>query len=277
MLQLQNSVITAVLLVVVIMLMVLGGRASLFIGIAIPASLAGIRPHLAGSPSTSWSCSPHPGGRDARRRRDHRFGIRRAPHGRGVEPRQAYSLAAKRMAGPVIAATATRIAAFSPLLFWPGIVGEFMKYMPLTSSPPCRPRSLLPCSSPRRSAPCSAAPAMTTSRRDNKRRDRGLYMRTSLALIHPVIALGMTLLLLVAVIMPMGNSATGRVFPHIEPDFGLVQVRPAATCRSTKRTSSFTLSSSGPPQKEIATVYARSGEGQRVRTRSPRIPSALSS
>ena len=41
--ELQNSVITAVLLVVVIMLIVLGGRASLFIGIAIPASfLAGI-------------------------------------------------------------------------------------------------------------------------------------------------------------------------------------------------------------------------------------------
>jgi hypothetical protein len=26
----------------------------------------------------------------------------------------------------------TRVAAFSPLLFWPGIVGEFMKYMPIT-------------------------------------------------------------------------------------------------------------------------------------------------
>ena len=49
-----------------------------------------------------------------------------------MEPRDAYSLAAKRMAGPVIAATATRVAAFSPLLFWPGIVGEFMKYLPLT-------------------------------------------------------------------------------------------------------------------------------------------------
>jgi multidrug efflux pump len=41
--ELQNSVITAVLLVFVIMLVVLGGRASLFIGIAIPASfLTGI-------------------------------------------------------------------------------------------------------------------------------------------------------------------------------------------------------------------------------------------
>jgi multidrug efflux pump len=36
------------------------------------------------------------------------------------------------MAGPVVAATLTRVAAFSPLLFWPGIVGEFMKYMPIT-------------------------------------------------------------------------------------------------------------------------------------------------
>ena len=41
--ELQNSVITAVLLVVIIMLLALGGRASIFIGIAIPASfLAGI-------------------------------------------------------------------------------------------------------------------------------------------------------------------------------------------------------------------------------------------
>ena len=50
----------------------------------------------------------------------------------GMLPREAYSLAAKRMAGPVTAATLTRVAAFSPLLFWPGVVGEFMKYMPIT-------------------------------------------------------------------------------------------------------------------------------------------------
>ena len=36
------------------------------------------------------------------------------------------------MSGPVVAATLTRIAAFSPLLFWPGIVGQFMRYMPIT-------------------------------------------------------------------------------------------------------------------------------------------------
>ena len=50
----------------------------------------------------------------------------------GMKPREAYAFAAHRMSGPVIAATLTRIAAFSPLLFWPGIVGQFMGYLPLT-------------------------------------------------------------------------------------------------------------------------------------------------
>ena len=33
---------------------------------------------------------------------------------------------------PVIAGTCTTLAAFAPLLFWPGVVGEFMKYLPIT-------------------------------------------------------------------------------------------------------------------------------------------------
>jgi multidrug efflux pump len=45
------------------------------------------------------------------------FAERRMADGMGREA--AYSLAARRMAGPVISATATRVAAFSPLMFWP--------------------------------------------------------------------------------------------------------------------------------------------------------------
>lgn len=45
---------------------------------------------------------------------------------------QAYKLAARQMAMPIIASTATTLAAFLPLLFWPGVVGEFMKYLPIT-------------------------------------------------------------------------------------------------------------------------------------------------
>ncbi len=33
---------------------------------------------------------------------------------------------------PIIASTATTLCAFGPMLFWPGIMGEFMKYLPVT-------------------------------------------------------------------------------------------------------------------------------------------------
>lgn len=36
------------------------------------------------------------------------------------------------VAMPVVAATLTTLAAFAPLLFWPGVTGEFMKFLPIT-------------------------------------------------------------------------------------------------------------------------------------------------
>ena len=50
----------------------------------------------------------------------------------GASPAEAYPAAASRMAWPIIASTITTLVVFMPLLFWPGTVGEFMKYMPMT-------------------------------------------------------------------------------------------------------------------------------------------------
>lgn len=50
----------------------------------------------------------------------------------GQPPKQAWANAAGRMAWPIIASTATTIVVFMPLLFWPGVVGQFMKYLPAT-------------------------------------------------------------------------------------------------------------------------------------------------
>jgi len=50
----------------------------------------------------------------------------------GLSNREAYLVAVKRMAIPVIASTGTTLAAFLPLLFWPGVAGEFMSYLPIT-------------------------------------------------------------------------------------------------------------------------------------------------
>ena len=81
---LQNSVITGVLLVAVIILFALGFRASLFIGIAIPASfLAGVLGLQLAGPDRQHrgAVLADPRGRHAGRRRHHRVGVRRAAHG----------------------------------------------------------------------------------------------------------------------------------------------------------------------------------------------------
>ena len=43
-----------------------------------------------------------------------------------------FHLAARKMTRPVIASTLTTLAAFFPLIFWPGVAGEFMFYLPIT-------------------------------------------------------------------------------------------------------------------------------------------------
>ena len=50
----------------------------------------------------------------------------------GESPKAAYAAAATRMAWPVIASAATTLVVFLPLLAWPGVMGQFMKYLPAT-------------------------------------------------------------------------------------------------------------------------------------------------
>lgn len=50
----------------------------------------------------------------------------------GLPSREAYQLSVKRMLWPVVASTATTLAAFLPIMFWPGVAGEFMRYLPVT-------------------------------------------------------------------------------------------------------------------------------------------------
>ncbi|MCA8868831.1 MAG: efflux RND transporter permease subunit [Rhodobacteraceae bacterium] len=49
----------------------------------------------------------------------------------GVSRKKAFILSARKMFVPVVSATATTLGAFVPLLFWPGIIGKFMSYLPI--------------------------------------------------------------------------------------------------------------------------------------------------
>ena len=50
----------------------------------------------------------------------------------GMDAHAAYRDAVKRMFWPIMASTATTLAAFLPIMFWPGVAGQFMSYLPIT-------------------------------------------------------------------------------------------------------------------------------------------------
>ncbi len=134
-LSLQNNVLSAVLLVMIVIIGVLGLRSGLLVGVAIPGSfltgvlvlyLLGVTVNVVVLFSLILSVGILVDGAiviceyaDRKIRAEVPF-------------LQAYSQAARHMAWPIGASTATTLAAFLPLLFWPGLVGEFMKFLPVT-------------------------------------------------------------------------------------------------------------------------------------------------
>ena len=130
-----NNVLIATLLVMVVIVAFLGLRTSLMVGLAIPgAFLAGIllidlqgyTVNMVVLFSLILSVGMLVDGAIVVTE----YADRKLAE--GVEKKHAYREAAKRMAWPITASTATTLAAFMPLLFWPDIVGEFMRYLPIT-------------------------------------------------------------------------------------------------------------------------------------------------
>lgn len=132
---LQSNITSAILLVMIVVVAALGLRGGLLVGLAIPGSfLAGILVlHAAGftvNIVVLFALILATGMLVDGAIVVTEYADRKLAEG---EPKErAYGLAAKRMAWPIIASTATTLAAFLPLLFWPGVVGEFMKFLPLT-------------------------------------------------------------------------------------------------------------------------------------------------
>ena len=50
----------------------------------------------------------------------------------GLSRAEGYKMASKRMFYPIVASTGTTMAAFIPIMFWPGFTGQFMRYLPIT-------------------------------------------------------------------------------------------------------------------------------------------------
>ena len=132
---LENNVILALLLVVVVILAVIGIRSALLIGLAIPGAFlfgvlfldfVGATLNIVVLFSLILSIGMLVDAAIVVCEYADRKMLGGMPH------KLAYSTAAKTVKWPVIASTITTLLVFFPLLFWPGIMGQFMKYMPLT-------------------------------------------------------------------------------------------------------------------------------------------------
>ncbi len=221
---LQNSVVTAVILVFIVILATLSGRASILIGLAIPASflmgifwlsMFGYTVNLVVLFSLILAVGMLVD--DAIIVTE--FAERRMSE--GMPKADAFAMASHRMAGPVIAATMTRIAAFSPLLFWPGIVGEFMKYMPITL--------IVTLSASLVYAliftPTLGALIAKAHVHEGPAKE-GMYMWTvRKAVRHPFVVMAMAIVLLIAVPFVYSKQGKGiEFFPDVEPEYGLLYV-----------------------------------------------------
>ncbi|MDQ2093310.1 efflux RND transporter permease subunit [Rhodalgimonas zhirmunskyi] len=133
--QLEGSVLTAIALVMIVVLAALGLRPALLVGFAIPTSFLLCFALLAMMGVSVSNIVM--------------FGLilavgmlvdgaivvveyadKRIQDGTG--PMHAYVEAAKRMFWPVVSSTATTLCAFLPMLFWPGVPGQFMGMLPVT-------------------------------------------------------------------------------------------------------------------------------------------------
>jgi len=132
---LENSVIMAVILVVLVLYFFLGLKNALFVGIAIPMSmlvsfmvfgLAGIQINMIVLFSLILALGLLVDNAIVAVDNIYRY------IEKGFSVFESAKLAIGEIAWPIIASTATTLAAFLPLAFWTGIVGEFMKYLPLT-------------------------------------------------------------------------------------------------------------------------------------------------
>ncbi len=133
--QLEGSVLTAIALVMIVVLAFLGTRSALLVGFAIPTSfllcfvLLGLM-GVAISNIVMFGLILAVGMLVDGAIVVVEYADRRISEGTG--PMHAFTEAAKRMFWPIVSSTATTLCAFLPMLFWPGVPGQFMGMLPVT-------------------------------------------------------------------------------------------------------------------------------------------------
>ncbi|WP_346912600.1 efflux RND transporter permease subunit [uncultured Roseibium sp.] len=131
---LQSSILTAIFLVMILVVAALGLRSALLVGLAIPTSFMIGFLILGGMGYTVSNMVMFglvltvgmlvDGAIVMTEYADRKIS-------EGMEDKEAYIRAARLMFWPIVSSTATTLAAFLPMLMWPGVAGEFMSYLPI--------------------------------------------------------------------------------------------------------------------------------------------------
>ncbi len=133
--ELENSIIFGIILVIGVLMFFLGMRNALFVGIAIPLSMMmsfmllgflGVTLNMMVLFSLVLALGMLVDNGIVVVENVYRL------MDEGMKPVDAAIRGASEVAWPIIASTATTLAAFVPLALWPGMMGEFMRYLPIT-------------------------------------------------------------------------------------------------------------------------------------------------
>jgi multidrug efflux pump len=238
--ELENSLITAVILTLIVIVASLGLRGGLIVGVAVPGSFligilmlagVGVSINIVVLFSLIMATGMLVDGAIILVEYADRMMLN------GMDKRTAYAEATKRMAWPIFSSITTIIAAFAPMAFWPGTTGEFMKYLPITLSATLFASLLMamvfiPCIGAIIGKPNTEDDHMqgtTLSAEAQLARARGLdwlyLIALRGALRHPVMVIVVGIGILVGTFMLyLNNNAGVEFFPNVEPERAQVQV-----------------------------------------------------
>lgn len=239
---LENNVILAIVLVMLTIVATLGGRSSWLVGLAIPGAflggilvitLLGFTLNIVVLFALILVVGMLVDGAIVVVEQADRY------LAEGLDRREAFGRAAVRMAWPIIASTATTLAVFAPMLFWPGMVGEFIFYLPATVVVTLLASLLMallfiPVLGSLIGARDSSRPEQVQRIQAAERGDfdhiDGFTARYVLLLRrllnHPGQTLAAALLIVVAAYLSYAQFGRGvEFFPHVEPRFAQVQVQ----------------------------------------------------
>jgi multidrug efflux pump len=274
---LQNNVIAAVMLVMIVIVAALGLRTAGLVGLAIPGSflagilfiaMIGLTVNIVVLFALIMSVGMLVDGAIVV------VELADRKMAEGLPRSKAYAEASNRMAWPIIAATATTLAAFMPLLFWPGIVGEFMKYLPITLIATLSASlfmalvfvptlgSLIGKRAPDSETQTEVLVAAEDGDLETIKGWTGRYINSlRWAISYPKTVIMLAVAVLTSVYAGYGVFGKGvEFFPEVEPQNALIQIRARGDLSIVERDQLVReVESRILDMREFASVYARSG------------------